>query len=340
MSNVRIAIYAEQHISTIYAKMAYGIMRYRSQDVICVIDSEHYGKKVREVCDQDFDVPIISTIDQAIELGANVLLLGIAPSGGKLPDSWVRPIEQALEHGLSIWNGLHDGLSSRFGHLIKNPQQKVWDIRKPSFTPKVGRGLAAGLSNKRILMIGTDMAIGKMTAGLELYKSLQNAGRDVDFLATGQIGITITGKGIPLDAFIVDKACGAVEKLVMDAAEKEIVIIEGQGSLLNPGSTATLPLMRGSCPTHLILCHKAGKTKVMNSDTIKIPNLKEFIHLNEALASSCGTLPSAKCIGMALNTSMLSDQEAEEEIKKWEDELQLPVTDVVRHGADKLHALL
>ena len=128
-------------------------------------------------------------------------------------------------------------------------------MREPAFIPQVGSAKAALLSNKRVLMIGTDMAVGKMTTGLELYRWTKQQGISTGFIATGQVGITIMGKGIPLDAFIVDRACGAAETMVMGEEGKDIVFVEGQGSLANPGSTATLPLMRGTCPTHLVLCH-------------------------------------------------------------------------------------
>ena len=103
-------------------------------------------------------------------------------------------------------------------------------------------------------MVGTDMACGKMTTALEFFSWFKEKGLNTGFIATGQIGITITGDGIPLDAFKVDHACGAVETKVLENSNKDLIIIEGQGSLLHPGSTATLPLIRGSCPTHLILC--------------------------------------------------------------------------------------
>jgi uncharacterized NAD-dependent epimerase/dehydratase family protein len=124
-------------------------------------------------------------------------------------------------------------------------------------------------------MVGTDMAVGKMTAGLELTRSLREMSRDAVFLATGQTGIAITGQGIPLDAIRVDHAGGAVERMVLEAAHHEIVVIEGQGSLLHPGSTATLPLMRGSCATHMILCHRAGMETLDGLDHVRIPPLRE-----------------------------------------------------------------
>ena len=158
----------------------------------------------------------------------------------------------------------------------------------------------------------------------------------VGFVATGQIGITLTGKGIPLDAFKVDHACGAIEAAVLENSKKGIVLIEGQGSLLHPGSTATLPLMRGSCPTHLILCHRATKKTLRSPKNIKIPDLKEFINLNESLTTVSGTFPKAKVIGIALNTSHLVNDKAILSINQLEKKLNIVTTDVVRFGPAKL----
>jgi len=334
--NQQLAIFMEGNLDTDYGKMGFGVMRYSQQPIACAIDTKYAGQTVREAVGLPFDIPVVSSIKEAKEMGSDILVLGIAPSGGKFPDKWVAPIEGALNLGMSLVNGLHDDLNLRFGHLLSSPNQKIWDVRKPTIDPPIAQAQAAKLNNKRVLLVGTDMAVGKMTAGLEIYKWVRDQGVSTDFLPTGQIGITVMGKGIPLDAFIVDKACGAVETLVLEAKDKDIVFIEGQGSLLHPGSTATLPLMRGSCATHLILCHRADMETLRKPTHIKIPPLKDFIKLNEALTSVCGSLTPAKTIGIALNTSKLSEEEAIAMIEKLEKETGLPVTDVVRYGAEKL----
>ncbi|MGI9319187.1 MAG: DUF1611 domain-containing protein, partial [bacterium] len=214
--------------------------------------------------------------------------------------------------------------------------QWIWDVRQPAFTPAIASAKAAELNNKRVLMVGTDMAIGKMTVGLEVYKWITEKNPNSAFVATGQIGITVTGQGIPLDAFKLDHACGAVETAVMGVANSEIIFIEGQGSLLHPGSSATLSLMRGSCANRLIMCHRAGMTRLRKPEQIKIPPLKEFIQLNEELARVCGSLTIATTVGVALNTSKLDEESALNEIAKLQDETGLPVEDVVRFGAEKL----
>ena len=332
----KIALFMEGHLNSDYGKMGFGLLRYSTNDIVAVVDSDFSGQSLQSVTGIQHSAPIVSSLDEALEKGANVLILGIANSRGKIPEDWITIIEKALQLGMSIVNGLHDLLENRFGDLCNNENQWIWDVRVPQTTPPIATAQAARLTNKRILFVGTDMAAGKMTAGLELYSWAQQKNINAGFIATGQIGITLTGKGIPLDAFKVDLACGAVEEAVLNHKDKDWILIEGQGSLLHPGSTATLPLMRGSCPTHMILCHRAEKTHLKSPQHIAIPSLNEFIHLNEQLVTVCGTYPNAKVAGIALNTSTLSEDEAQKMIEKIESETGRPTTDVIRYGCDKL----
>ena len=331
--NQKLAIYMEQALGGANGKMGHGVMRYIPNPIACVIDSSHAGKRVHEACALPFDFPVVASIEEAVALGAEVLVLGIAPSGGRIPEDWVPALVHAIENNMSIVNGLHDQLNPRFGELLRGDQW-LWDIRQPSFVPAIGSAQAASLNNTRVLFVGTDMTIGKMTAGLELYRWLIDKEHSTHFVATGQIGITITGDGIPLDSFKVDHACGAVETKVMQAQGHDYILVEGQGSILHPGSTATLPLMRGACPNRLIMCHRAGM-KFTRANT-KVPPLPNFIQLNEMLAACCGSLTKATTVGIALNTMDLNDHDAHEEVSRLENETGLPVTDVVRFGPDKL----
>jgi uncharacterized NAD-dependent epimerase/dehydratase family protein len=333
----RLAIYAEGAIGKIDAKMAEGILRYSPNPIACVIDSTAAGKQVRDVCPMPNPTPIVDGIKAAIDLGADALVLGTAPSGGRIPQSWWAALDEAVAGGLSIVNGLHDRLGEHYGAL-PGKDQWIWDIRIPAAEPPpIGSAQAAALSNKRVLMVGSDMANGKMTAGLEIQRWLAGQGVRSSFLATGQTGVAITGRGIPLDAYKVDHACGAVEQLVLSAADDDIVIVEGQGSLVHPGSTASLPLIRGTCPTHFVLSHRAGQEYIdFDKAEVKIPPLRCLIDLFEAVAGMCGSLTPATTIGIALNTRDLTETAAREEISRLESELGLPVEDVVRFGPAKL----
>jgi len=332
----KIALFMEGHLQSDYGKMGFGVLRYAKNEIVAVVDTYFAGQNLEEITGIPRQAPIVAQIEESRRLGANVLVLGISPSGGRIPQDWLLLIEAAVQAGMSIVNGLHDLLNERFQGLCQGKNQWIWDVRVPQSTPPIATAKAASLPSKRILFIGTDMAAGKMTAALELHEWAQKEKINAGFVATGQIGITLTGSGIPLDAYKVDLACGAVEQAVLTQTEKEWILIEGQGSLLHPGSTATLPLIRGSCPTHLILCHRAEKTHLKFPENIKIPPLKDFIALNEALVNVCGTYPHAKVVGIALNTAALSEVEALEMIKKIEAETACSTTDVIRFGCEKL----
>jgi len=333
-----LAIFMEDTLGDPHGKMGYGIIRYSPNPVVCVIDSSHAGKQLSDVVEGlSRDCPVVATVEEARQLGAEVMVLGIAPSGGRIPESWMAYIETAVKAGLSIINGLHDELEERFAPSLKKEEdQWIWDVRKPGPDPALSNGEAAELGNKRVLLVGTDMAIGKMTAGLEMYRWMREQNPSTAFLATGQVGITITGRGIPLDGQKVDHACNSVAQLVMSAADKDVVFIEGQGSLLHPRSTSTLPLLRGSCPTHLILCHRAGMEFLDEMPSIEVPPLRELIELYESLAAACGAFSRPTTIGIALKTDHLSDHDAQLAFAALEEETGLPVTDVVRYGAEKI----
>lgn len=339
-STDKIAVWMEASLDDDYGKMGISALRYLDNEILCVIDSVFSGQSLSEVSIIQKNIPIVKSINEAKSLGCNVLLLGVLTSGGLRPKSWDIVLKEALEKGMSIINGLHDQVSPTFSKYIVEENQWIWDTRVPKFIPKVGSAKAANLNNKRVLMIGTDMAAGKMTVGLELYSYLTDKKINTGFVATGQVGITITGRGIPLDAYKLDHACGAVESAIIEQKDKDIIIVEGQGSILHPGSSATLPLMRGACPTHMILCHIARNQTLRSVENIRIPDLKKFISLNEQLASVIGTYPESKVVGIALNTNLMSEKSARKFIKKVEKETGLPSTDVVRFGGDKIFSQL
>ncbi|MDT0607649.1 DUF1611 domain-containing protein [Croceitalea rosinachiae] len=338
----KMCIYMEGALDNDSGKMGFGLMRFSKHPIIGVIDSKFAGKTVSEAVGLPYDIPVFETVEDTIKRGSEIIALGIAPSGGRFPSEWDEPISTALKSGLSLVNGLHDDLNARLGHLLSRQGQVIWDVRKPEHSYPIATAKAAQLKNKRVLMVGTDMAAGKMTAGLELYAALKEQGIKVGFVPTGQIGITLMGKGIPLDAIKVDQAAGAVEQAVLEQSDNDIIIIEGQGSLAHPGSTATLPLIRGSQPTHMILCHKAAHTHLRYPVShIPIPPLDEFIRLNESVAEVCGSHSKAKTIGIALNTNGLNDELAAIKMDDIAKLTQLPTTDVVRIGTDLLvNALL
>jgi len=331
----KLAIFMEGHANDPMGKMGHGVIRYSPNPIVCVIDSENAGKDMKSVANMPKSVPIVASVREAMAMGADVLVLGIAPPGGLIPATWFTSIDEAVSGGVSILNGLHDLLGPRYSAL--KPGQWVWDVRVEPAGLTNSSAAASKLANRRLLMVGTDMAVGKMTSGLEIHRVAKERGIDAEFVATRQIGITVTGRGVPLDAIRLDFAPGSIEGEVMRTPNADLIVVEGQGSIIHPASSATLPLIRGSCPTHFILCHRAGQEHLFRVPSVKIPRLSEVARLYEDIAEACGTFARPKTVAVCLNTFHISsDQEAAEACRKIEVEMGIPCVDPVRHGAQRL----
>ncbi|AOX01158.1 hypothetical protein BJP34_18445 [Moorena producens PAL-8-15-08-1] len=337
-TNRRIAILLHEGIFGSKGKTGMTLLRYCPTEIVVVIDQQCAGKSLSKLTGIQVNVPIVDSVSAALAYQPDILAIGIAPSGGALPEPWRQEVKVGVEAGLSIINGLHTPMASdpELQELLQDGQV-IWDIRREPKGLGIASAQARSLPCRRILTVGTDMAVGKMSAALELYLCAQRQGIPSKFLATGQAGIMISGDGIPLDGIRVDFAAGAVEQMVLRYGnDHELLIVEGQGSLLHPGSTATLPLIRGTQPTGLLLVHRAGQQSVRNHDHVPIPPLPKVIELYETVASAGGAFGQVKVIAIALNTGHLDDQAARSAIEQVQTETGLPCTDAVRFGADVL----
>lgn len=330
----KLAIYMRDHVGLPEGKMGYGVLRYSTQPIVCVVDAAKAGGDMTTAMGIAGRHPIVATVAEAKALGATVLVLGAANRGGFVPPGWYADLDAAVDLGMSLVNGLHDRLAPRYADL--KPGQWIWDVRTEPAGLGVAHGRAMQLRNQRVLFVGSDMNVGKMTAALEMWREARQRGRRAEFVATGQTGITIAGSGIPLDAIRLDYACGAVEAEVLRYPDAEMVFVEGQGALGHPASTATLPLMRGSAPTHLVFCHRAGQQTLRSLTQFAIPPLRDYIKLYVDLASAVGTFPRPRVVGACLNTAHLDEADARRSVEALAAELQLPVTDPVRYGTQAL----
>jgi uncharacterized NAD-dependent epimerase/dehydratase family protein len=337
-ANHRVAILLHEGIRGPNGKTGLTLLRFSEATIVAVIDQQCAGESLFELTGITCDAPIVDSVASALAYQPDVLAIGIAPSGGVLPDAWWQEVKQGVAAGLSVFNGLHTPMASdpELQTLLKE-DQVIWDIRREPEGLGVGSAKARSLPCRRILTVGTDMAVGKMSASLELNRAAQRKGIRSKFLATGQAGLMIAGEGIPLDAIRVDFAAGAVEQMVMRSGyDHDLLIVEGQGSLLHPGSTATLPLIRGTQPTGLVLVHRAGQAHIRNHEHVQIPPLPEVIELYEAVARAGGAFAPVRVVAIALNTGHLEAEAAQRAIEQVKAETGLPCTDAVRFGADVL----
>ena len=336
----RLALLMHGHLRDRHGKMGFGLLRFSDAEIVCVIDADHAGASLQEITGIASSAPIVANASEALALGADVLVVAVATSGGVLPGGYRDEILTALRGGMSLVNGLH-------GRYADDPEYAatrgegawIWDVRQEPKGLTSGRGLAATLACRRVLTVGTDMAIGKMTASLEMDRESRRRGLRSRMIATGQIGICIVGDGVPLDAVRVDFASGSIEAQVMKhGPTHDVLHIEGQGSALHPGSTAWVSLLRGSMPTDLILVHRAGQHALLNGlDGFVIPPLLDVVALYESVAGAGIGFPPAKVRAVALNCGHLAtDEQAAEACEAVAIETGLVCVDVVREGASRL----
>jgi len=317
-----------------YGKTAHGVLRYRRDDVVAILDS------TRERGSSDQGVPVVATVDEAMHYAPTTALVGVATQGGRFPPAWVDLLRRCIAHGLSIENGLHVFLSDdpELSALAHDHGVELRDLRRPPADLSTATGENLSVPATIVLTVGSDCAIGKMTVSLELDREARARGVASVFVPTGQTGIAIAGWGIAVDAVVADFVAGAAERLLAEGRRRggELLWVEGQGAILHPVySGVTLGLYHGSVPHLLVLCHEVAHEQIEGAGggPHRIPSLQELVDLHEQLA-----LPArpARVVAIALNTRRVDEREARAAIAAAEAETGLPADDPVRFGSAKL----
>ena len=315
------------------AKTAAGLLRYCPDECVAVFDPDNAGRLAHELLETGGSTPIISKLEQAPD--ADTLVLGIAPPGGRIPAAWRAVLLEAIERGMNLLSGLHDFLSDdvELVRAAAAKKVKITDVRKNNFR-QIARREGINPNCLRVHTVGHDCSVGKMVVSLELARGLMARGRDAQFVATGQTGIMVAGEGLPLDCIVADFVSGGAEKLVLDNQHHEIIVVEGQGSLVHPAySGVTLSLLHGCLPHALVFVFEADRDCIGGLEHVQLPSLAEQRKLFEVMASiyqPCST------IGFAMNGRKLAPEDAHRLAQQIENDMQLPVVDVIREGADRL----
>jgi len=307
-----------------YAKTAFGLRDWAADR--CVGEWSCAGATVTA------GLPSLSP-KEARARGAKALVIGVANTGGVIGDNWVPSLIEALESGLDIISGMHAKLHSvpQLKSVAERLGRRLIDVRTPP--PKIAIASGRKRSGKRLLTVGTDCAIGKKYTALVLAREFAMRGLDADFRATGQTGILISGRGIPMDAVVADFEAGAAELLSPDAAPEHWDVIEGQGSLFHPAYAAvSLGLLHGSQPDVIVVCHELGRTQLLGHPGYTLPDIAETIDMNLRLGRR--TNAAIRCAGVSLNTSNLSAIAASRLLAAESTRLGIPVADPMRAGTE------
>lgn len=321
-----VAVFLGDVEDAIHAKTALGLVQWRVRD--CV------GQLRLPGCKVDAGVPDLS-VEQLAGAGVRSLVIGTAPVGGGMPEAWVATLCRTAAAGIDIVAGLHLRLASLPGlqEAAADGGARLVDVRVPPAHLPVGTGRKR--TGKRLLTVGTDCACGKKYTALALDIELRRRGISSDFRATGQTGIMIAGRGIPMDAVVADFLTGAAEVLSPDNDANHWDVVEGQGAIFHPGYLqVTVGLLVGTQPDAFVLCHDPSRATISGWPEYALPDLQQVIARTVAIGRL--TNPAIRCVGIALNTSGVPADRRARMLAQHAAEAGLPCVDPIIDGVEPL----
>lgn len=342
-------VYCEGYFNTSNGKTAHGLVRFTERyKIIAVIDSRYSGRDSGLVLDGASNgIPIVADLNDGFILSTkkgvkiHSLIIGLAPDGGRLPESAIPAIKSALKARLDIYSGLHDYLSDNeeFAKLAEKHSCTITDIRKPPrienlhfFSSKIEE-----VKCTKIAVLGTDSAVGKRTTAWKLVHSLRSRGHKVELIGTGQTAWLQGAKySIILDSLINDFVSGEIEHVIHEAWKTEnpdVLILEGQGSLLNPAYPGGFELLAAGRPNLVILQHAPNRKEYDGFPGYPIHPLNHQILAIELIS---GTKVSA----ITLNHENMRRTEIRETCAAIKKEHGIPAFDVLEFGAEDLAELV
>ena len=342
-------VYCEGAFGTTNGKTAHGLVRRsRRYRVLSVIDSKHAGKDAGQVLDgRNSGIPVVADLDAALhDLGEGEwqvthVVVGLAPDGGRLSDKARADVREAIELGLNVDSGLHDFLSEdpELAALAAEKGVVLRDIRKPP--PRSALhffdGKIAEVQALKVAILGTDSAVGKRTTAWLLEDAVVAAGRSCVMVGTGQTAWMQGAKyGIVLDSLISDFMAGEIEHAVWSAWNEErpeVIIIEGQGSLLNPAYPGGFEILAAARPDIIVLQH--APTRVDYDGFLGHP-----MHSLDRQIAALEMISDKPVVAITLNHENLDPEKIPRICAEIGKQTGLPVFDVLRDGAEGLAAVV
>jgi len=338
-------IYCQGAYLTPNGKTAHGLVRYTDRyRVISVIDSDYAGKDAGELLDGKVrNIPILDSVDaglrhaQSINISPDYLVVGLAPDGGMVGRKAIQDIQQAIVTGLNIDSGLHDFLSENpvLSELAKKQGVHIRDIRKPPSRKDLHffSGKIREVNCTKIAILGTDSAIGKRTTAMSLTLGFRDKGYKAEMIGTGQTSwMQGVQYSIVLDSLINDFVSGEIEHIVYTAWKNEnpdMIILEGQGSLLNPAYPGGFELIAAGRPDYIILQHAPKRKEYDGFSGYKIQSLDYQVKAIEIISGK-------PVIAITLNHEKMEKHELpmiKEDILK---DTGLPAFDILWDGTEEI----
>jgi uncharacterized NAD-dependent epimerase/dehydratase family protein len=335
-------VYCENQFGLMDGKTAAGLVRHsETYNIVGVIDSSLAGKDAGEELDgQKNYIPIFANLDEALAKLPSVpscYIYGKAPLEACISLKERLLVLEAMQKGMDIINGLHEFFSEDLEFIQKAAQCGIHikDIRKPPSLQDlhVFTGQISKVNVPVIAILGTDCACGKMTTAVELNQALNSLGLKSIMVATGQTSLMQGSRyGVAIDALVSQFVIGEIENAVVQAFEQErpdIILVEGQSAVSHPAFMGSLAILKGSMPDGIILQHPPARRFRCDFPLLEMPSVESEIQIIEAISKS-------EVIAIALSHENLTGKQVEKTIEEYENRFQLPTTDVLSDGCQKL----
>lgn len=339
-------VYCEGAFSTPNGKTAHGLVRRTDRyNILSVIDSKNAGKDAGIILNNEpAGIPVHAAIRESYDFFKDVsrpayLVIGIAPDGGRLDKSARKDIKAAIELGMNIDSGLHDFLSEdpEFAELAKIRGVVIRDVRKtpPRSELHFFSGRIEEVNCLVVAVLGTDSAIGKRTTSWILKSALENLSLKVELIGTGQTAwMQGVRYGLILDSLINDFVSGEIEHAVWQAwhdSQPDVIIIEGQGSLMNPAYPGGFEILAAGRPDIVILQHAPARKEYDGFPGYALHPLGIQISAIEILSSR-------PVIAVAVNHENMDRESVPSACREITENTGLPAFDVILDGATGLAA--
>lgn len=345
----RALVYCEGAFNTPNGKTAHGLVRFTERyEVVGVIDSNYEGQDAGKTLDGKKNGIIIfkdltSAIKELKNSGAlpKTLVIGLAPDGGRLPQEAKAIIKQALTLGWNVDSGLHDFLTNdeELVKIAKEKGSRIRDVRKTPDrdTLHFFSGDIEKVDCLKLAVLGTDSAIGKRTTAWLIVQGMRKASRSAEMIGTGQTAWMQGAKySMIMDSCINDFVSGEIEHAVVSAYKNEkpdVIVIEGQGSLMNPAYPGGFEILAAGRPDYVILQHAPTRKEYDGFPGYKLHTLKKQIQAIE-------TISGVKVLAITVNHEGMTAEEITPACQAITKQTGLPAFDVLAHGTDALVELL
>lgn len=338
-------IYCEAMFSTANGKTAHGLVRRTERyRVLSVVDSRNVGSDAGMILDgKPKGIPIYGDIEEAVEAvkpskhPATHLVIGLAPDGGRLSAQARHDVIKGIQLGLNVDSGLHDFLSenAEINKLATKYDVRIRDVRKPPppselhfFTGKIEQ-----VDSLKVALLGTDSAIGKRTTAWILLDALRAAGYSAELVGTGQTAWMQGARfGVILDSLINDFVSGEIEHAVWTAWKEEtpnVIIVEGQGSLMNPAYPGGFEILAAARPDAIVLQHAPARKEYDGFPGYPLHPLEKQIQAIELLSGK-------PVVAITINHENLDRKEVPSVCADIARATGLPACDVLLSGGEHL----